>query len=153
MLLRLSERIVARMPVVRGVYGAVKQIFETVLAKQQQHLPRGGADRMAAPGHVDHRLRHRAARGRDRRHGRAPTRSAIYVPTTPNPTSGYLMFVPRRDLVTLPMTVEEGIKLVISGGIVAPPPARQPRAVDPVVDALVGAAAMSHSIAHRERSE
>jgi uncharacterized membrane protein len=50
-----------------------------------------------------------------------PDAVAIYVPTTPNPTSGYLMFLRRRDLVTLPMSVEEGIKLVISGGIIAPP--------------------------------
>jgi uncharacterized membrane protein len=43
------------------------------------------------------------------------------VPTTPNPTSGYLVHLPRRDVVVLGMTVEEGIKFVISGGIVAPP--------------------------------
>jgi uncharacterized membrane protein len=44
----------------------------------------------------------------------------IYVPTTPNPTSGYLVFVPRTDIRPLSMTVEEAIKFVISGGIVAP---------------------------------
>jgi uncharacterized membrane protein len=47
------------------------------------------------------------------------------VPTTPNPTSGYLVFVPRRDLVVLSMSVEEGIKMVISGGIVTPPDRRK----------------------------
>jgi len=50
------------------------------------------------------------------------------LPTTPNPTSGFLLFVPRRALTTLNMTVEEGIKLVISGGIVAPPD-RRPQAI------------------------
>ena len=44
----------------------------------------------------------------------------VFLPTTPNPTSGFLLFVPRKDLVHLDMTVEEGIKLVISGGIVGP---------------------------------
>jgi uncharacterized membrane protein len=44
----------------------------------------------------------------------------IFLPTTPNPTSGFLLFVPRKDLIHLDMTVEEGIKLVISGGIVTP---------------------------------
>ena len=45
----------------------------------------------------------------------------IYVPTTPNPTSGFLLFVPRKDLVALDMSVEEAIKMVISGGLVTPP--------------------------------
>jgi uncharacterized membrane protein len=44
----------------------------------------------------------------------------VYVPTTPNPTSGYLIYLPRADLIPLAMSVEDGIKLVISGGIVAP---------------------------------
>jgi uncharacterized membrane protein len=49
---------------------------------------------------------------------------SVYVPTTPNPTSGYLIFVPRRELIVLSMTVEEAIKMVISGGIVTPPDRR-----------------------------
>ena len=44
----------------------------------------------------------------------------IFVPTTPNPTSGFLLFVPKKDLVYLKMSVEQAVKLVISGGIVAP---------------------------------
>ncbi len=44
----------------------------------------------------------------------------VFVPTTPNPTSGYLIFVPRADIIELHMTVEEGIKMIVSGGIVTP---------------------------------
>jgi len=44
----------------------------------------------------------------------------VFLPTTPNPTSGFLLFVPRKDLIHLDMSIEEGIKMVISGGIVAP---------------------------------
>ena len=44
----------------------------------------------------------------------------VFIPTTPNPTSGFLIFVPKEDVVFLQMTVEEGLKFVISGGIVAP---------------------------------
>ena len=44
----------------------------------------------------------------------------MFLPTTPNPTSGYLLFVPRKELIVLSMTVEEGIKMVVSGGIVTP---------------------------------
>src|SRR3546814_5635093 len=45
----------------------------------------------------------------------------IFMPTTPNPTTGFLLFLPRRETQTLEMTVEEGIKMVVSGGIVTPP--------------------------------
>ena len=48
----------------------------------------------------------------------------MFLPTTPNPTSGYLLFIPRRELVELGMTVEEGIKMVVSGGIITPPDRR-----------------------------
>jgi uncharacterized membrane protein len=44
----------------------------------------------------------------------------VFLPTTPNPTSGFLLFVPKRDLIPLDMSIEEGMKMVISGGIVAP---------------------------------
>ena len=44
----------------------------------------------------------------------------VFVPTTPNPTSGFLLFVPKKDLLPLNMSVEEAIKMVISGGIVTP---------------------------------
>jgi uncharacterized membrane protein len=131
--LRLSDRILARMPVVRGVYGAAKQIFETVLAKQSNtfreavlvEYPRKGVWTIAfvtarTEGEV------RALTG--------PDPVSIYVPTTPNPTSGFLLFVPRSDIVPLAMTVEEAIKLVISTGIVTPPD-RRPEAA-PVATAL-----------------
>jgi uncharacterized membrane protein len=121
--LRLSDRLLARMPVVRGVYGAAKQIFETVLAKQSNtfreavlvEYPRKGVWTIAfvtarTEGEV------RALTG--------PDPVSIYVPTTPNPTSGFLLFVPRSDIVPLAMTVEEAIKMVISTGIVTPPDRR-----------------------------
>jgi uncharacterized membrane protein len=52
----------------------------------------------------------------------------VFVPTTPNPTSGFLILVPRQQLIDLGMTVAEGMKLVISGGAVVPPypPAKPP---------------------------
>ncbi|MBT6608498.1 MAG: DUF502 domain-containing protein, partial [Rhodospirillaceae bacterium] len=56
----------------------------------------------------------------------------IFLPTTPNPTSGFLLFVPKKDLVPLSMGVEEAIKMVISGGIVTPPD-RRPAAEKNVV--------------------
>ena len=45
----------------------------------------------------------------------------VFVPTTPNPTSGFLLFVPKKDLTYLDMSVEEGVKMVVSAGIITPP--------------------------------
>lgn len=120
---RLGERVLAHMPVIRGLYGAVKQIFETVLAKQSStfrevvlvEYPRRDLWTVAfVTARPDGEIRDLAP----------PDSIGIYVPTTPNPTSGFLLFVPRKDVISLAMTVEEGIKLVISGGIVTPPDRR-----------------------------
>jgi uncharacterized membrane protein len=124
LVLRTSERLLHRMPVIRGIYGATKQIFETVLAKQSNsfrevvlvEFPRSG---MWTIGFVTGRPEGEIAELT------AEEMLTIYVPTTPNPTSGYLVFVARREVVTLAMTVEEAIKYVISGGIVAPPDRRK----------------------------
>src|SRR6185437_12069367 len=113
LLLRIGERIVARMPVVRGLYGAVKQIFETVLAKQSNTFREVVLAEWPRPGMWTMAFVTVQPEG-EIRDTVGPDAVAIYVPTTPNPTSGYLMFVRRRDLVTLPMSVEEGIKFVIS---------------------------------------
>lgn len=117
---RIGENIVARMPIVRSVYGALKQIFETVLAQQSNafrqvvllEYPRRG---IFAIGFVTGVTQGEVQNLTD------DTVINIFLPTTPNPTSGFLLFVPKRDLVVLDMTVEEGIKMVISGGIVTPP--------------------------------
>jgi uncharacterized membrane protein len=128
---RISERILARMPVVRGLYAAVKQIFETVLAKQSNSFrevvlvewPRAGMWTIAfVTAAVEGEIK--AKTGEDT--------IAIYVPTTPNPTSGYLMFVPRKSAITLDMSVEDAIKYVISTGIVAPSEAVTDKASEPV---------------------
>ncbi len=123
-LVRLSERLLARMPVVRGLYSATKQIFETVLSKQSTMFrevvlvewPRRDMWTVAfvtVPPEGELKDLN------------APDSIGVYVPTTPNPTSGYLIYVPRKDVRSLGMTVEEGIKLVVSGGIVAPPDRRK----------------------------
>ncbi|MCA1939447.1 MAG: DUF502 domain-containing protein [Caenispirillum bisanense] len=125
MAVRLSEGMLARMPVIRSLYGAVKQIFETVLATQSTafrqvvlvEYPRRGIWALGfvsgvTKGEVQNLTEDEVIN--------------VFLPTTPNPTSGFLLFVPRRDLVVLNMTVEDGIKMVVSGGIVTPPDPRPP---------------------------
>jgi uncharacterized membrane protein len=118
-LVRIGERLLSRMPIVRSVYGTLKQIFETVLAQKSRSFrevvlveyPRRG---LSAIGFVTGPTR-----------GEIQARSQeemvnVFLPTTPNPTSGFLLFVPKTDLIHLDMTIEEGMKMVISGGIVGP---------------------------------
>ncbi|HEY4134881.1 MAG TPA: DUF502 domain-containing protein [Alphaproteobacteria bacterium] len=117
--LSLSDRLLARMPVVRGIYGATKQVFETIFSSQGNafrsvvlvEFPRAGAWSL---GFIT-----ATTTGEIAGHATAPLVN-VFVPTTPNPTSGYLLFVPRKDVIELHMTVEEGIKMIVSGGIVTP---------------------------------
>ncbi len=123
LLMRVYEALLNRMPVIRNIYGAVKQIVETVLAQQSPafrqpvlvEYPRRGLWAIAfitgrTEGEVQDLTDEEVVN--------------VFLPTTPNPTSGFLLFVPRRDVVPLSMTVEEAAKMVISGGIVTPPDRR-----------------------------
>ena len=118
-LIRFGESIVSRVPVARSVYGAIKQIMETIMASQSDafrevvliEYPRRG---IWAIGFVTGGTR-----------GEVQNLSSenlinVFVPTTPNPTSGFLLFFPREDAITLDMGVEEAVKMVVSGGIVTP---------------------------------
>jgi uncharacterized membrane protein len=116
-LLRVGERVVNRMPVVRGIYNALKQIFETVISQSSRSFreavlvqyPRTGSWTIGfVTGETQGEVRR--AIGEDLVN--------VYVPTTPNPTSGFLLFVPRRDLIFLDMPVDEAAKFVISIGVV-----------------------------------
>ncbi len=121
--LRFSEQMLARMPVIRNVYSALKQILETILAQQSNafreavlvEYPRRGMWAVAfitgrTVGEVQNITEEDCVN--------------IFLPTTPNPTSGFLLFVPNKDLIRLDMSVEEAIKMVISGGIITPPDRR-----------------------------
>lgn len=118
--IRASEYIVNRMPIIRTLYNATKQIFETVMASKSQafrepvmlEYPRVG---VWSIGFVTGRTE-----GEVQRITENETIN-VFVPTTPNPTSGYLLFVPKKELKYLDMSVEEAIKLVVSAGIITPP--------------------------------
>jgi uncharacterized membrane protein len=123
--IRLSEAVLERMPVIRGIYSAVKQVFETVLAQKANafrevvllEYPRPGIWTL---GFIT------GTTGGEVRDCFEDEMVNVFVPTTPNPTSGFLLFLPRRDLKLLEMSVEEGLKMVVSTGILTPADARQP---------------------------
>ena len=117
--LSLGEWIVYKMPLISSVYSLLKQVFQTFLSNKNNafskvvllEYPRKGIWILGfvsseTQGEVKDKL------GREMLN--------IFIPTTPNPTSGFLIFVPKEDTVSLDMSVEEGIKFVISGGLVSP---------------------------------
>lgn len=117
---RFAETLVERIPLVRGIYQAIKQIVQTMVSKEGQsfkrvvlvEFPRHGLHTVAfVTGPVTGELRRKTGeRG-----------ISIFVPTTPNPTSGYYMIVPEDRVISLEMSVEEAFKLIISGGMISPP--------------------------------
>ncbi len=118
-LVALGERILLQIPIVRNVYAASKQFLDafTVPGKSAfrqvvlVEFPRKGVHSIgfvagaAAPGW----------------NGEGEPTVTVYVPTAPNPTSGYVLMIPQREIIPLAMTVEEGLKFVVSGGIIQPP--------------------------------
>ncbi|MBU1701998.1 MAG: DUF502 domain-containing protein [Candidatus Eisenbacteria bacterium] len=118
-LLALWERMIGAIPLINRVYLAVKQISEAILANRETQFrrvvlveyPRRGIHSLAfvvrPPAGVV---------GRTLGKGQV----ALFLPTTPNPTSGFFLIVPETDVIPLDLTVEEGLKLVISAGTVMP---------------------------------
>tara|TARA_B100001245_G_scaffold209254_1_gene172710 strand:+ start:4107 stop:4748 length:642 start_codon:yes stop_codon:yes gene_type:complete len=114
-----GESLVDRLPLIRGIYSTLKQIFETVATQSNKNFksvvlfeyPRKdiwaiGFVTTEAKGEISEK--------------KGNNLLCIFAPTTPNPTSGYLLFVPKEDTVALDMSVEDAAKLIISAGLVIP---------------------------------
>lgn len=116
-----GEQMLDRMPIVRNVYKALKQIFETVLSQSQSSFRQVGLIQYPRKGLYAIVFISTDTRGEvlDKA-GNGGEMLSVFLPTTPNPTSGFLLFVPKEDVALLDMTVEEGAKLVISAGLVTP---------------------------------
>jgi uncharacterized membrane protein len=115
------EAVLNRLPIIRSVYSVIKQVTETVLANRSEafrecaliEYPRKGSWSVGfITGSTYSKFNEMTGE----------EMVNVFVPTTPNPTSGFLMFIPRREVHVLEMSVEEGLKLVISLGLVLPPP-------------------------------
>lgn len=120
-LISYGEDLVDRTPFVRPVYKTLKQVFETIVSNKANSFSQAGLIEwprkglwslvfIAAPvrGEIAERL------------GPDDDYVTVFIPTTPNPTGGYIMFVPRADIRILDMAVEDAAKLVISAGLVVP---------------------------------
>jgi uncharacterized membrane protein len=123
------EKLLGRIPLVRSIYNSVKQVSDTVLAPNGQafrqavlvQYPRQGAWTIAfltgiPSGEVATHL--------------PGDHVSVYVPTTPNPTSGFFLMLPRAEVIDLHMSVDAALRYVVSMGVVAPPPPAPPRSTE-----------------------
>ncbi len=114
-----SEKILSKMPILRNIYSGLKQLFEAILSKKSNSFqevilieyPRKGIWAMGfltgnTRGEVNRRT--------------SSSMVNVFLPTTPNPTSGFLLFLPKKDIIRLSMSVEDGIKMIISAGMLTP---------------------------------
>jgi uncharacterized membrane protein len=116
-----AEGLVDRMPVVRSVYNGLKQIAETVFAQTDQNFEKAclveyPKEGIWAIGFISTKAKGEIA-------ARFPEHDemlSVFLPTTPNPTSGFLLFVPSTDVRMLDMKIEDAAKLIISAGLVYP---------------------------------
>jgi uncharacterized membrane protein len=125
------EAVLARIPFFKSIYTSVKQVSDTLFSSSGQafrkallvQYPRAGSWTIAFQtgtpgGDVVNHLRGDYV--------------SVYVPTTPNPTSGFFLMMPRTDVIELDMTVDEALKYVISMGVAAPGPPRRTPVAEPV---------------------
>ncbi|WCR09433.1 DUF502 domain-containing protein [Paracoccus stylophorae] len=118
-LLRTGETLVNRMPIVRSIYGALKQIAETILSQSEARFDRACLIEYPRKGLWAVGFVTAPAKGELPQVAGEPL-LAVFVPTTPNPTSGFLIYAPARAVKVLDMSVEDAAKLVISAGLVYP---------------------------------
>ncbi len=114
-----GERQVDRLPVIRNIYGALKQIFQTIASKNENNFQRvvmleyPRKDCWAIAFVTTESKGEIAAKHKKEL-------LCVFLPTTPNPTSGFLLFISKDDVIELDMTVESAAKLIISAGLVMP---------------------------------
>lgn len=134
-LIRFAESLVERTPVVRSIYSGIKQISETIFAQSETSFetaclieyPRRG---IWAIGFISTSAKGEIAS----KTGGEGEMMSVFLPTTPNPTSGFLLFVPKSDVIELDMTVEDSAKLVISAGLVYPNAKAMEAGAQPIAD-------------------
>ncbi|MFH1729867.1 MAG: DUF502 domain-containing protein [Pseudomonadota bacterium] len=118
-LVQFYEDIIERIPILRKIYNGIKQIIETILTSQADSFkravlieyPRKGIYTMAFVTGV-------GSKEMESKLGKKLL--SVFVPTTPNPTSGFYLFIPEKDMIDLNITVDVAFKSIISGGIVTP---------------------------------
>ena len=129
-IVKTGESLVGRMPIVRTIYNAVKQILETALNDSNNSFQNACLIQYPRKGIWAVAFISTETKGEIEKKIKKPGLISVFLPTTPNPTSGFILFVPSDDILLLDMTVEEAAKLVISAGLLVPEelPVKKPKA-------------------------
>jgi uncharacterized membrane protein len=120
-LLRLWEAVLARIPIVKSVYYSVKQVSDTLFSAKGDAFRRALLVQYPRPGSWTIAFLTGQPGGDVARRLQGDYVS-VYVPTTPNPTSGFFLMMPRSDVIELDISVDDALKYIISMGVVGPPP-------------------------------
>lgn len=119
-LIGISEKIMYRIPIARSIYRTVKQIVDSFYQGDKKSFKK--VVLVEYPRRDMYSLGFLTGDTKGEAHYKTGEELlSVFIPTTPNPTSGYLLLVPRRDVIILEMSVEDGLKKIISGGVVVPP--------------------------------
>jgi uncharacterized membrane protein len=120
-ILKAGERLFDRMPVVRGLYKGVKQIFETIFSQSGESFRKVGLVQYPQPGQwsIVFISAHPGSEIAPSLPGEEEYVS-VFLPCTPNPTTGFYFFIRRSEVIELPISVDEGAKLVMSAGMIQP---------------------------------
>jgi uncharacterized membrane protein len=119
-LVRFWEGVLGRIPVVKSVYYSVKQVSDTLFSSSGEAFRKALLVQYPRPGSWTIAFM-TGQPGGDVVNHLAGEYVSVYVPTTPNPTSGFFLMMPRADVIELDMSVDEALKYIISMGVVAPP--------------------------------
>ncbi|GAC1335093.1 MAG: DUF502 domain-containing protein [Beijerinckiaceae bacterium] len=119
-LLRVGEAILSRMPVVRGIYRSAKQIFETIFSQSGTSFRRVGLVEFPAKGSWSLVFISTPPTGTLLENLPGEEHLAVFLPCTPNPTTGFFFYLPAREVLEIPMTPDDAAKLIMSAGLIQP---------------------------------
>jgi uncharacterized membrane protein len=119
-LVDFGESLLSRMPIVRPIYRTAKQIFQTLFSKSDSSFRRVALVEFPSPGMWSLVFLTQSPSAEISAHLPATEHVSAFMPCTPNPTTGFFFYVPRRDVVDLDITVEQAMTVIMSAGIVQP---------------------------------
>jgi uncharacterized membrane protein len=119
-LVDFGESLLSRMPIVRPIYRTAKQIFQTLFSSSGSSFRKVGLVEFPAPGMWSLVFLTQSPSAEISAHLPATEHVSAFMPCTPNPTTGFFFYVPRRDVVDLDITVEQAMQLLMSAGIIQP---------------------------------
>lgn len=126
-----------RVPVVRGIYSTLKSMTDILSFKEKDRFYRVVLIQFPKNGHYCFAFVTGVTRGEVQDISPDPLLN-VYVPTSPNPTSGYFLLVPEKEVMPVDISVEEAMKLIVSGGLYSPAPTQEPVSAQPGVPSKVG---------------